>query len=148
VIIGNLFSKILISSDWCWRIVPKNRRGSHTEIAPPPLKKCGRPRPLLIESATASAWRRRECELMSKALVDLLLWIPFGAALSCYLFRTKITRHVAGMLDKALSGKPSPPEWKRAKTYIANYRLGLFIAAAVAGAIAGAAIGSIGFALR
>jgi hypothetical protein len=78
-------------------------------------------------------------------MADFLMWIPFGAALGCI---RKITRHMARMLLDALAAKPSPAEWKRTQAYLSSYRLGLYVAVGIVGALIGAGIGALGFLFR
>jgi hypothetical protein len=84
---------------------------------------------------------------MSDKWLNMLLWIPFGAVTTCWVCKRKITQRVAHRLDEASAANPSPSEWKSAKAHIANYRLGLYLAAAAGGAVVGIAIGSLGFLL-
>jgi hypothetical protein len=77
----------------------------------------------------------------SKATVDLLLWILFGAVLGCWIARKYIKRHMAGLLDKALQRQPGTDEWKQLKAYLSSDQLGLPIGACVLGAAIGAGIG-------
>ena len=76
-------------------------------------------------------------------VIGLLLWIAFGVLLSVAVSRHWRRLRVAGRLNALTAADPPAEEFERERARIASYRRGLALAAALIGAIAGAALDAL-----
>jgi hypothetical protein len=76
-------------------------------------------------------------------VTGLLLWIAFGVLLGVAVSRRWRRLRVAARLNALTAADPPEEEFEREKTRITAYRRGLAGAAALIGAVAGAALDAL-----